>query len=307
MISNWHNFEFKIQNKVDSDLLIQLQSKALMVIFVFLLIAVNLSPALSASIDEVNASITGYSLTSDSYDRKSPSLPLGGTINWERLKSQGSTKFSPRQSHATCVFHCPHKRDKKCIWLTGGRTDSYRTFDLQIEDRTADVWWSEDGSTWNKVMELKGDFIDMVGNFDAKYGGEVAPWYSRYGHSLDVLDTNGDDVEDIMVLIGGYEPVESNDVWISPNGTTWLFAGHAPWPARAYHATAVFLGKLWIIGGTPLTNDVWSGTFIPDSTKRCGYRIRWVMEVANGDAPFAPRYVVHTVPIQVRKFICLPI
>ena len=103
------------------------------------------------------------------------------------------------------------------------------------------------------------------------------------------MDTNNDGVDDIMVLIGGYEPVESNDIWISPNGSAWFFAGHAPWPARAYHATVVSQRKLWIIGGTPLSNDVWSGTFIPDEEKRSGYRIRWVMEVKDGHAPWAPR------------------
>ena len=110
-----------------------------------------------------------------------------------------------------------------------------------------------------------------------------------YGHSLDALDTDGDGISDIMVLMGGYESEESNDVWISPNGSIWYFAGFAPWPRRAYHATLVTRGKLWMIGGTPLTNDVWSGTFIRDEEKRSGYIIRWVVEVEHGTAPFAPR------------------
>jgi len=55
-----------------------------------------------------------------------------------------------------------------------------------------------------------------------------------YGHSLDALDTDGDGISDIMVLMGGYEPEESNDVWISPNGSMWYFAGFVPWPRRAY-------------------------------------------------------------------------
>jgi len=123
------------------------------------------------------------------------------------------------------------------------------------------------------------------------YGGEVAPWLSRCGHSLDALDTDGDGdgISDIMVLMGGYESEESNDVWISPNGSMWYFAGFAPWPRRVYHATLVTRGKLWMIGGTPLTNDAWSGTFIRDEEKRSVYRIRWVVKVAHGTAPFAPR------------------
>ena len=70
-----------------------------------------------------------------------------------------------------------------------------------MEDRTADIWWSEDGSSWNKAMEIYGDFIQGIGNFDAKVGGEVAPWYSRYGHSMDAIDTDGDGTNDLMVLM----------------------------------------------------------------------------------------------------------
>ena len=141
------------------------------------LLVAKILPLALGNASDTNDTI-GYSMTSDSlgYERKSPPLPLGGTINWERLEPEGPTMFTPRHSHATCVYRCPHKRDKNCIWLTGGRTEPYRTFDLKIEDRTADVWWSEDGRTWNKVMELTGDFLDMIGNFDAKYGSDVAPW-----------------------------------------------------------------------------------------------------------------------------------
>ena len=256
------------------------------------LLIVALCTPLSHAVD--NTSIfdeVGYSMTADSigYNRQSPPSPIAGTVNWEAVTTQDSTMFSPRHSHATCIFPCPNNVGNDCMWLTGGRTEPYRTFDLKMEDRTADVWWSEDGRKWKKVSNLTGDFLDGIGNFDAKYGGEVAPWFSRYGHSLDALDTDGDGISDIMVLMGGYEPEESNDVWISPNGSIWHFAGYAPWPRRAYHATLVSRGKLWMIGGTPLTNDVWSGTFIRDEEKRSGYRIRWVVEVQHGTAPFAPR------------------
>tara|TARA_B100001123_G_scaffold168091_1_gene193435 strand:- start:179 stop:745 length:567 start_codon:yes stop_codon:yes gene_type:complete len=43
-----------------------------------------------------------------------------------------------------------------------------------------------------------------------------------------------------------------NDVWSSANGREWichLTQGEAPWPARSYHDTAVFDGKLWVLGG----------------------------------------------------------
>lgn len=154
------------------------------------------------------------------------------------------------------------------------------------KDGKSDVWYSANGEEWYKVMNFTGgDFLHRIGNFDAREDSDVAPWYSRYGHSLDSVtdtdtvtavqnddddDDNDDDDDDdpdhhqVMILMGGYDPVPSNDVWISPNGSTWYFCGYAPWPARAYHATAVLEGgkKLYVMGGTPLSNDVWSGTVV---------------------------------------------
>jgi hypothetical protein len=238
-----------------------------------------------------NATNNGFSLTNESFSFRRPSPPslVEGTINWERLVSNGPAMFSPRHSHATCTFKCPHKANTDCIWLTGGRTELYRTFNLQMEDRTSDIWWSEDGKIWNKVMEVTGDFIQGIGNFDAKIGGEVAPWYSRYGHSLDAIDTDGDGIDDLMVLMGGFSPMPSNDIWISPNGTTWFYESNASWKERAYHATAVFKNRLWVMGGTPLNNEVWSGYFVKDPSQRGGYKIGWSLQTDEGKAPWAPR------------------
>lgn len=236
---------------------------------------------------------TGYSVTADSldYTRKLPQKK--GTQTWKKLESPVSeSKFSPRHSHATCLFPCPHDKDKKCIWLTGGRTELYRTWDLKMEDRAADIWYSDDGRLWHQVENITGDFLDVVGNFDAKRGGKVAPWFSRYGHSLDAVDTDGDGIDDIMILMAGFEPLESNDIWISHDGFVWYFVGYAPWPARAWHSTVVLDGKLFVIGGTPLSNDVWSGTFIRNAEKRSGYMIHWRVETES--APFAPRLVCGT-------------
>jgi hypothetical protein len=88
-----------------------------------------------------------------SYSRNDPTLPLVGTINWERVSDAVYNIFSPRHSHATCTFKCPYS-NKTCIWLTGGRTETYRTFDLYYEDRAADIWWSENGAGWNKVLDI---------------------------------------------------------------------------------------------------------------------------------------------------------
>ena len=224
----------------------------------------------------------------DIYRRAAPQAPTEGTVNWERMRS-GSTMFSPRHSHASCTYKCPSGYKKQCIWLTGGRSETYRTWELQYEDRNADVWWTEDGATWNKEMKLYGDFLDGIGNFDAKVGGQVAPWYSRYGHSLNALDSDGDSEPDAMVLAGGFNPTASNDVWITIDGSTWMFDGYAPWPPRAYHASAVFNRQLWILGGTPLRNDVWSGSLVRKSSGSTGYKMQWKLQVPHLSAPWAPR------------------
>ncbi len=60
-----------------------------------------------------------------------------------------------------------------------------------------------------------------------------------------------------MILTGGHTPIPSNDVWVSEDGLKWRLVGNAPWPSRAWHASAVLNGYLLISGGSPLTNDVW--------------------------------------------------
>ena len=66
---------------------------------------------------------------------------------------------------------------------------------------------------------------------------------------------------DAMILLGGFTPKPDRDVWASRDGVSWWFVGEAPWPARGYHSSAMFRGRLFIMGGSPLTNDVWAGTF----------------------------------------------
>jgi hypothetical protein len=116
------------------------------------------------------------------------------------------------------------------------------------ENENSDVWWSRDGETWNQVTDLDGDFSRGIGNWDAKPGSYVAPWFSRYGHSLDALDGDGDGSADVMVLIGGNSPMPSNDVWITRNGKYWNYDGKASFSARAYHASVVYNKKLYILG-----------------------------------------------------------
>ncbi|KAL7447194.1 hypothetical protein ACHAXM_011186 [Skeletonema potamos] len=217
--------------------------------------------------------------------RSDPRLPVNGTKNWQLLPQRAGKIFSPRHSHATTVFKCPDNPTTRCVWLTGGYSESHRSFDLRMENENCDVWYSKDGEEWNRVV-LYGDFIQGIGNWDAKPGGFAAPWYARYGHSLDALDTDGDGIADVMILAGGSSPIPSNDVWLTTDGSHWFFDGYADWPKRAYHSTAVFQGKIFILGGTPLSNDVWAGSFVKNSTREVGYTIKWSQMK---DAPWTPR------------------
>lgn len=82
-----------------------------------------------------------------------------------------------------------------------------------------DVWFSTDGASWQQSDDLTGDFY--LQNFDARDPGPLAPWYARFGHTLDVLNatnTSGAQTE-VMVLTGGYTPQPDNDVWVTTDGS----------------------------------------------------------------------------------------
>ena len=232
----------------------------------------------------LSTALTKTTAASYGYKRKAPhDSKYDGTLNWELL-NHGTESFSPRHSHATTIFRCPDSSNKQCLWLTGGYSELHRTWDLELENENCDVWFSQDGNAWTQVTDLQGDFLQGIGNWDAKTSSSVAPWYSRYGHSLDALDGDGDGIADVMVLVGGNSPLPSNDVWISMTGKDWKFDGFAPFSKRAYHASSVYQNKLYIIGGTPLNNEVWSGSLNRDHK---GYTMSWTRE--ESEIPFSPR------------------
>lgn len=141
-------------------------------------------------------------------------------------------------------------------------------YNLKQSIKTADVWHSKDAATWQQIQYLQGDFYAQ--NTDVVQPGSIAPWYERYGHSLsnvNISDSSGMYIE-YMVLLGGYSPEPSNDIWITTDGITWVFCGMAPWSARAWHSATMFSGSLWVMGGTPLNNEVWRLTGISPIPRR---------------------------------------
>lgn len=144
-------------------------------------------------------------------------IPIS-TVNWLQLNGRVSTtKFSNRNAHASCVFMGK-------IWVTGGRTVLYNQYNLLPSVKTADVWYTSNGADWFQQKQLAGDFYAQ--NADAMQPGDLAPWFPRFGHQLNALSgTVYNLATDVMMLTGGYSPQPSNDIWITPDGNTWYYAG----------------------------------------------------------------------------------
>ncbi len=109
------------------------------------------------------------------------------------------------------------------IWVMGG---------VKGDDFLNDVWSSPDGVQW--TLEL-----------------QQAPWSKRQiHHTLLVLDG-------YMWLLGGgalgaeyYPFVAWNDVWRSADGIHWeQVLEHAPWVPRIWGSSALYLDRMWVIGG----------------------------------------------------------
>ncbi|CAM9508515.1 unnamed protein product, partial [Phaeothamnion confervicola] len=153
----------------------------------------------------------------------------------------------------------------------------------------------------------------QVQNFDAPNPGSLAPWYARFGHSLNVVAgvaADGVTATELMVLTGGYSPLPANDVWVTDDGVDWRFVGYGDWSARAWHASAVLDGRLYVMGGAPFTNDVWAsngftaeggtsgstaGTGSSSSSgtgsgaTAGGWQTSWERISDGSDAPWSPR------------------
>ena len=195
--------------------------------------------------------------------------------------------WAARYGHASAVY------DGK-IWVLGG---AY--YEGATEYVLNDVWSSPDGTSWtletaaapwpaqwgHAAVVLNGDLY-LIGRhieylpppMDSLYVGDVwrydgaawtrttdwAPWQARTGHTVVSCDGR-------MWLMGGciqviYWDEKINDVWSSPDGVNWTFAGLADWSIRDEHASVVFQDRIWVLGGlenggrwtSPIPrNDIW--------------------------------------------------
>jgi len=128
-----------------------------------------------------------------------------------------------------------------------------------------DVWCSEDGANWTRVLEH-------------------APWSPRGMSSGPAI------FQDRMWILGGgtYDTPTTpsrqfyNDVWSTPDGINWTcHTEHAAFPPRQYHEVAAWDGKLWVMEGYHKDGgnrkDVW---YSPDG-------VTWT-ELPN--TPWKPRH-----------------
>lgn len=208
--------------------------------------------------------------------------------SWTSVISADGVRFTARNMHATCVF-------KNKIWLIGGRTDAFSLYNLLDSFVVNDVWHSEDSKIWEQELILEGDFYAQ--NEEVIQPGPYPPFYARFGHTLTAIDISKNGTDDHMILLGGYTPTPANDIWVTEDGVTWVYCGLAPWPGRAMHSTVVNNGTLYVMGGTPLTNDVWylkSITKVPRITPNTRsmfmdytYETKWIQ--ATSSAPWCPR------------------
>lgn len=147
---------------------------------------------------------------------------------------------------------------KNKIWVIGGHSSAYYTKQLVETNARSDVWSSSDGSTWENVLK------------EAKFE-------KRFGHTVTKFQPVGR--EEMLVLIGGFTPNPSNDIWTTTDGENWIqVEERAPFSGRAWHCAVTFNNKLWVMGGTPINNQVW-WTETADSGD-------WHLA---GNAPWSPR------------------
>jgi len=175
-------------------------------------------------------------------------------VHWDLVNA--AVPWAPRVLHYTLAFEGK-------IWVIGGQT--LPQFAPAEQAFHADVWCSEDGVTWTRVLE-------------------TAPWAPRG------MIGGGAVFQDRMWILGGgtydtpTKPARDfyNDVWSSADGVGWQqHTEGAPWAPRQYHEVAVFDNRMWVMEGYNVEGgnrrDVWYS----------GDGVNWY-EVP--DTPWAPRH-----------------
>ena len=206
-------------------------------------------------------------------------------LDWVKVTDRAG--WQPRDSGGEAVY-------KDRLWLLGGWYDSYTA-------PPRDVWGSPDGKAWELVTrEAPWKYSDlpmtvvfndrmwlMGGWYNGRLPGHGAShevWSSSDGRTWDrMTDRAGWSprlaagavaFKGRLWILGGTEDYYfgddrslKNDVWSSADGRRWTReVANAPWSPRAYHASVVHDGKIWVLGGGNYVpryealNDVWTSS-----------------------------------------------
>ncbi len=198
-------------------------------------------------------------------------------VNWQMVTDD--VPWGPRVLHHTVAF------DGR-IWVMGGQTlPQFAPAELAYFN---DVWCTEDGRTWTRVLEhapwsergmiggscvlngriwlLGGGTYDTEERPQRLFYNEVwstadgvnwelhtdaAPWEPRQYHEVAAWDGR-------MWVMEGYEGRGNrNDVWYSEDGVTWHELPGTPWLPRHAASVCVFDDALWVVAGNNMTSDSW--------------------------------------------------
>jgi len=169
------------------------------------------------------------------------------------------------------------------MWVIGGAVEGV--------GYSSDAWYSSDGTNWNEAtahgaFPIRGEFSSVVYNHAMWVVGGLQGlgldlndvWASTDGITWNAATTQATfsarsefgllSYNNAMWVIGGAKTNDSitsvslNDVWSSTDGITWNAATtQAAFPSRAGHASVVFNGAMWVIGGINANygylNDTW--------------------------------------------------
>lgn len=185
--------------------------------------------------------LSGLSLFSGGCGDKSPAAPTKTPPSTVAGKDWNYVSFNmpsgPRSSHTGLVYNGK-------MWILGG----YNT----VAGILNDVWSSSNGTSWTKIL---ADTISP--------GSKQFP--KRSNHSSVVFNNK------MWVIGGAGGAAVLNDVWSSPDGTSWTKVladtaspGSNQFSQRYGQGSVVFNNKMWVIGGDDFSNinknDVWSST-----------------------------------------------
>ena len=174
--------------------------------------------------------------------------PRKESVDWAYIKTQNDDGTGPVTADS---------ETRACAYTEENEGGSLR--DCAGEPRGPDKGTGEFLSGPYRGQLYDDVLAAAVTNDNEGIGGNLK-WTPQRTHVPCIVAEDRAEV-DAMILLGGFTPKPDRDVWASRDGVSWWFVGEAPWPARGYHSSAMFRGRLFIMGGSPLTNDVWAGTF----------------------------------------------